>query len=81
MTRPKAGSKSGVKVRAFGSARHAKRLADARRFQIFCAVRPAGGWDQPPRRIMSKKSTFVLVAFMFLIMSSMDSISSMLYMN
>ena len=30
---------------------------------------------------MSKKSTFVFVAFMFLIISSIDSISSMLYMN
>ena len=35
----------------------------------------------PPRRIISKKSLLVLVAFMFLIISSMDSISSMFYMN
>lgn len=41
----------------------------------------ASGGCHPPLRIMSKKSTLVLVAFMFLIISSIDSISSMLYMN
>jgi hypothetical protein len=38
-------------------------------------------WLYPPRRIMSKNSWLFLVAFMFLSISSMDSISSMLYMN
>ena len=41
----------------------------------------AGKGSYPPRRIKSKKSTLVLVAFMFLSINSMDSISSILYMN
>ena len=49
--------------------------------QLLHEVKSVGALNYPPLRIMSKNSWLFLVAFMFLSMSSIDSISSMLYMN
>jgi hypothetical protein len=71
------GRQSALEGRAIASRAHEK-SASAREGQRAFAGEPEA---QPPRRIMSKNSTLVLVAFMFLSISSIDSISSMLYMS